>query len=669
MRTLGCNVTTVIGKIASVEIPIDKIEAVSQHPEVVEIEIQMGFKKELDDSIEEINANSLRNGNPPFGGDGKFTGKDVMVAIFDFGYKYDHRVFRDPSDETKSRILFLYDQLLSRDPGDTEPKNSSGNTIIGVEYSKAQIESAIALIDGDGDPTTVVRHEPDDHGTHVAGIAAGNGLQPGNCHGAFHYVGVAPESDLILVRLRTGTKQVGESNNIVDAIDYIKGKVISLDKPAVINMSFGDNIGAHDGTSLLEEAIDSFLTTDLPDKGFSIVKSAGNAANDEKHANTTIPWEASDDTRTFIMNVNPPSGADPKDIEIDFWYPDIGNIEIEVKPPGNNITGTNKTSPAPGNGNTVSFTEDTNNSTVEITSQESVKNGKSRIYVTIETTGPNRVLSGDWKFILKNEDIEDLEVNAWIERDQPGTWKTFETKNGTISIPGTSAEVITVGNYVYKGKDAGKISKSSSWGPTTDGDPKPDIAAPGTNVMSAKHDPDDGSCCDCCYDFYIAKSGTSMAAPHVTGVIALMLEKNENLTHTEIKTLLMDNADASDLPGSNTENKFGAGRLDAKATIDTITTGGRSLSSIPSPEMIHSFATQQTPHLILGEGTPLKRLIDTPIGGEVYDLGLKHFRQIRKLINRNKRMATVWHRNKGPLMVHHIIRCSMMPKLEMPGNN
>ncbi|MDT7827761.1 S8 family serine peptidase [Pricia sp. S334] len=656
LADLGCQVTSIVGTMVAVKIPLDRLEAVVSHPNVIRIETNRNYAPDLDDSIEEINADGIRNDSPPFGGTDKFTGKGVIVGIIDFGFLYSHKVFRDISDESKSRILFLMDQSLTPEGGETAPTDAVGNPMDGVEYDTQDIENAIAA----SDPMTVVRHEPDDHGTHVAGIAAGNGAQSGNCHGSFHYVGVAPEADLIFVRLRSGSNELGTSNNLIDAISYIMRKAEDADKPAVVNMSLGDNLGPHDGTTLVEEMIDLYLLLGNT-KGFSIVKSAGNLGSDDRHAQTTVPANNAASPVELKFKVLPPKDDDDtKKIEIDIWYEGANDLDIEIIPKGNNITGTNTASP----GDNVNFTEDTKNSTITIDSQNVQNNGRKRIFIDIDPDGDDHNKTGIWVIKLTNTTATDAAIHAYIERDQLAKFTTFETDEGTISIPGTAERVITVGNYIIKGKDSGKLKASSSQGPTADGRMKPEISAPGTRIMSARHDPDAGSCCDCCYDFYIAKSGTSMAAPHVAGAAALLFEKDPELHHDDLKQALMDTAVKDSFTGNTANNRFGDGKLDVQAAVNSIAAGIVMASNTFERERLQTFNTDPEP--LFAKGSPISRLVKTPQGKELYDLALAHYKEIRDLVNTNKRVATAWHRNKGPLLVHHLNRASLLPHVEVP---
>ena len=674
LKELGCQIGTIAGSIVSVRIPIDLVEAVSAHPEVIRIEYTKRFHPELDESIKEIHADTLRNSSYPFAGSGKVTGQGVIVGVIDAGFNFAHKVFRDPADPTKSRVFRLYDMSFTTPTplpaaapdGEGMGPVLNGNRLPGRSFKKEELEAVF----GNADPLALIPNINDGHGTHVAGIAAGNGAQPGgeagascSCHGAYTYVGVAPEAELILVKLMSASDQLGESSNLVDAIGYIKDRAATAGKPAVINISLGDNLGAHDGTSLVEEAMDNFLTGAT---GFTIAKSAGNQGSAEKHAQATVDAGTTLELRISVWT---PDSGDDRNVEIDIWYPDASELECTVNPPTGNATTGTKTAAVD---NLVNFTVDTpgNKSAVSIDSSSSgiggFLNNKNRIFITIDPNASNTNAVGTWKILLKNTSGPGAPFHAWIQRDQSAVFKNHETNACTISVPGTSKEVITVGNYDGKGKDKGPIVASSSRGPTSDGFTKPDLAAPGDEIISAKHDATGGACCDCCYSFYTPKTGTSMSTPHVVGAIALMLEKNPALTHTNIKDSLRAFARQDSDTGNMANFDFGYGKLDVTAV----------LNGMPVPAAPHNVAippedrAAPAPPVVLtpadATDTPLSRLLATEQGRELYALIQRHHDEVRVLINSNKRVATVWHRNDGPLLGHYVIRCSMLPHVTMP---
>jgi len=674
LKDFGCQIGAVAGSIVSVRIPIDRIEEVSAHPDVVRIEFSRRFHPELDESIKEIHADTLRNSGYPFAGAGKFTGQGVIVGVIDAGFNFAHKVFRDPANPGQSRIYRLYDMSFATPGALPAPAPDgegvgpvlNGNRLPGRSFKKAELEAVL----GNADPLALIPDINDSHGTHVAGIAAGNGAQAGgeagascSCHGAYTYVGVAPEAELILVKLVSGSNQLGESSNLVDAIGYIRDRATAAGKPAVINISLGDNLGAHDGTSLVEEAIDGFLTGAT---GFTIVKSAGNQGAAKKHAQATVPAGG---TLEISMRVWTPGDGDDRNVEIDIWYPDANEFDCTVNPPaGNATTGTQTASVD----NLANFTVDTpgNKSDVSIDSTSSglggFSNSKNRIFITLDPKASNTNAVGTWKIVLKNTSGPDAPFHAWIERDQSAKFTTHETNACTISTPGTSKEVITVGNYDGKGKDKGPIVDSSSRGPTSDGFTKPDLAAPGHQIISAKHDAEGGACCDCCYSYYTPKTGTSMSTPHVVGAIALMLEKSAALTHTNIKDTIRASARLDSDTGNMANFNYGYGKLDVAAALNDMPVPAAP-HNVARPPLVERVVAPPPPEpLATDADTPLLRFLATERGRELYDLVQRHHDEVRMLINSNKRVATVWHRNDGPLLGHYVIRCSMLPHVTMP---
>jgi hypothetical protein len=123
--------------------------------------------------------------------------------------------------------------------------------------------------------------------------------------------------------------------------------------------------------------------------------------------------------------------------------------------------------------------------------------------------------------------------------------------------------MITAANYVTRGAGVGSLAASSSRGPTRDGRAAPTVAAPGMLIMSADGESSQG-------DPYRLDGGTSMAAPHVTGTIALMLQKNPNRTQAEIKRCLESGARSDAQTGAVPNTAWGAGKLDANASVNCV---------------------------------------------------------------------------------------------------
>ncbi|MGE5590396.1 MAG: S8 family serine peptidase [Bacillota bacterium] len=126
----------------------------------------------------------------------------------------------------------------------------------------------------------------------------------------------------------------------------------------------------------------------------------------------------------------------------------------------------------------------------------------------------------------------------------------------TIGSPAAAANAVTVGAMADTGEKGFSLASFSSRGPTADGRIKPDIAAPGVNIMAAKAGTTNQ---------YVSYSGTSMATPFVSGTVALMLAANPGLSPAQVKSLLMSTA--LDWGPAGTDIDYGAGRLQAYEAV------------------------------------------------------------------------------------------------------
>lgn len=416
----------------------------------------------------------------------KETGDGALIALIDNGIDILHRAFRNA--DGKSRIVGIWDQTAT-----------DGKPPAGFSYGVFHSEEAIAEYVKTGSVPASLGRNVGGHGTHVASIAGGRKV--GNFAG-----GVAPDAKLLII-VSGGSGPIGYSQSHVEALAFIDAFASQLALPVVVNVSQGMNAGAHDGKSALEVAFDAFSESGRR-PGRVVVKSAGNERAKGGHAKITLP---SDSLEQLIWKR--PKGADFFE-RIEVWWNSADEIEFrlrEPEPPGtwSDWVGTAApdragTFPKGGPYHLV-FTK------------RHVDNGDSLLLIELgNVTGAAAV--GDWLLEMRSREIQEGgEIHCWIERSQ-GAPSSFQyphvSEEMTLSIPGTAQSVIAVG--AVDARRPIQVGAFSSYGPTRDGQRKPLVCAPGVAVRAALGGTDDD---------VFAESGTSMAAPHVTGAIALLLSR------------------------------------------------------------------------------------------------------------------------------------------------
>ena len=525
----GLAITSVAGDVVAGFGPLSRLEQIAAVQGLRVVEQSRPMRTELDVSMPATRANLVHAGPPARRGAG------VIVGVIDSGIDWRHGCFRHA--DGRSRILRIWDQRLAPVAGESSPAGFG----YGVEYTQAQIDAHLL----GAAPAVPVRHDDTNgHGTHVAGIAAGNGSPAGDGRPAFTFVGMAPQADIVIVANSIGADSLGDSANTLDGASWIFSVAASLGKACVINQSQGDYIGPHDGTSLLERGIDTLLRT----KGRAMVKSAGNAAQDDAHAMGSVPPGG-------ILNMPMRVGAaDGTDDTVDIWYEGADRFGFAIVPPGGaasaQVLPASTTTLTLPNGNRV-FVDSTLNNPF---------NRDNRIFVRLQRGTRPAIQAGVWVLRLHGLTVSAGTAHAWIQRGNgPRFLAPVVSNRSTISIPGTGRRIITVGSYVTKGVGVGGLSDFSSRGPARDGRTKPEISAPGqeiTSALSGASGPDQ----------YVEMSGTSMAAPHVTGAVALMLERTKSATVASLRNRLTQHAVADGLTGATPNADWGFGKLDAKAS-------------------------------------------------------------------------------------------------------
>jgi subtilisin family serine protease len=569
LREAGLTIRSEAGDVFTGTIGIGKLGELAEVDGVTLVESSREMYPELDLATADTNVGLVHQGPPGRRGTG------VVIGVVDTGIDFTHPSFR--RDDGTSRILFIWDQALTRQGSETQPAGFG----YGVEYHNNQLNNALQ----NANPFGVVRHrDTAAHGTHVAGIAAGDGSAAGQGRPAFTFGGVAPEADLIVVRTAGGGQEgLGTSANALDAVAYCYQRAQALGRPIVVNMSLGDNLGPHDGTSLLERGIDNLLGG--PGRGF--VKSAGNVGAARHHAGGNVAAGT-----TVDVGFLEPAGNTTPD-QLDFWYRGADTFRAAVVDSAGNATawvnaGTATTFTLAG-GNTVRIDHRGNDPF----------NGDKRVFITIQRGTATTIRSGTWHVRLRSvASPAGGRFDGWIQRhntlnQRPTFTAPFESNDRTISTPGTGRHVITAANYITRGAGVGSLAASSSRGPTRDGRAAPTIAAPGSAIMSAAREPGSG-------DPYRLDGGTSMAAPHVAGIVALMLQRTPSRTQQQLRKCLTDAARKDAFTGPVPNTAWGAGKVDAEAAVRcgqvlpvrSVITPCVSVPSITCPSVVKATCVQ-----------------------------------------------------------------------------
>ncbi|MGE5313806.1 MAG: S8 family serine peptidase [Acidobacteriota bacterium] len=551
LRHAGIRVQTAAGTMATVRIRTRELQRLCEVPGVEWIDPGSLNTVLSDVSVPETGALLVRGGmitSRPY------TGKDVIVLIYDTGIDYRHGDFRDPADPARSRILSIWDQTLTPAGGEASP---AGFTY-GVEYTKAQIEAELKT----PAPGFVRQKDVNGHGTHVAGIAAGNAGAAGK------YMGMAPEADIVVVK--GGNGSFSESS-MIDGLQYAENVAAKYNKPVVVNWSIGGQGGPHDGTRAYEVAVNTF--SEKP--GRIVCIAAGNDGSSAIHRSGTLYPGEPDTIRVVVPFYSAATGKDDDAFMLDIWTLSGASVDAEaISPSGICYPRASETSgdcPNDADG------------TISLWNFNASKMNQHRnIQLYVHDKSAFVPKQGTWKLVLKNACNEIVHFDVWLSlRSIGGSAVALMggDNSKTVSMPATSAGAITAGAYVtrwtwpsmkgqyqYTSADrTGNIASFSSIGPTADGRQKPDIAAPGQAIFAAmsgfSSQSSDSVFCAMEGKHYLL-SGTSMATPHAAGACALLLDADPSLTAARAKTLLRDAADADPFTLSASPYIWGSGKLD-----------------------------------------------------------------------------------------------------------
>ncbi len=482
-------------------------------------------------------------------------GNGVVVGIIDAGFDYTHPAFYDPQRKTL-RIKRVWEQYTTR-----EDAQSPADYNYGLELTTPE-----EILAAGGD------YEGNSHGNHVVATIAGADTTLYS-----KYVGIAPEADIVLV----SKKEYERGNqNILDGIKYIFDYAKSVGKPCVINMSLGNQAGPHDGTSIFDQTL-----TELQGEGLIIVGSAGNHIQEKFH----LGWDFADKDdaplQTFVDFHSTPTVSNYGG-DIEFWgekgldykvnlvcYNSTTKSIIETLCVLEGMASVNGKEYPDENAEDVQAVSFSKNITGKllVASEVSPLNGKLHVVISSRVTN----LRNNYALGLQIIPLSKGKLNIWADGGKLGLSDKVQGKQQAgftdadsdltiCEIGGTARDIISVGAYTTRNtyylyndsqeyslsyETEGALSSFSSYAITPDGRSKPEVTAPGCLTISALSSNDYGTKLVAhAYDYndknyqYGYMQGTSMATPVVTGVIALMLQANPNLTPQQAKEILVSTA-------------------------------------------------------------------------------------------------------------------------------
>ncbi|HKJ92836.1 MAG TPA: S8 family serine peptidase, partial [Longimicrobiales bacterium] len=573
LRAAGAEVGTRVGDIVTARVPVSSLPQLARARGILRLEAARQVPVVLDSSRKAIRVDEVRSRI-----DGTWlgsAGQHVIVGIYDTGIDYQHDDFRAPDGGT--RLLGLWDQT------GTGAAFPTGFTY-GAYCNQATLDQG-----------TCGERDTHGHGTHVSGIAAGDG-SAGNT--PYRYSGIAPAADILVVKGGNGSFS---NDRIVDGVDWLMQEAGRQGEPIVVNLSLGGQYGPHDGTLLYEQAL-----SNLTGPGKLLVAASGNDGsnlapqNDLIHA-MGLPQAGV--ARSFTFNVptySASSGACNDYVVLDMWHDFGDTLQVQVtRPDGSSAT---IGAPAASGADSVSDVTAAGQILLFAGTTPDPENGDDEVYIEVSDCNGGAPAAGNWTVkVTPTTATSGRYYHMWLYGSSLGgqsAWGTTGFDDAyVVSAPGTATGAIAVGAYAtrmswpaadgstyrYSQTQAlGQLAVFSSGGPRRDGVMKPEIVAPGFGIMSSLSSSvpnvpiqlvaPDGK--------HWILQGTSMAAPHVTGVLALLLQYDPTLTPAGVRTIFANTADHDtwtgqsydSAPGTDSTSWWGYGKLDAYTALSDVTT-------------------------------------------------------------------------------------------------
>lgn len=599
LRARGVEIGIRAGGWVTARVPLARWNEIVRLPEVQRVEPSRRAHPVDDTSMPDIGATQVRDrqGLDLYEGS---TGRGAIVGIVDTGIDWRHPDFYE-DDRGRSRILYLWDQTLSgKAPGFVGQGSDTATFAYGYECTGAELNP----FTGSCPSRDVIGH-----GTHVAGTAAGDGSAARHAQPDYSLAGVAPQADLIVVR--TDFSFVG----IAEGVSYVFNRAAALGRPAVVNLSLGAQYGPHDGSEVLSLVLDS-----LSGPGKIVVAAAGNeGANGGAsadfpliHADGSAPVGDSVVVDFTLPSYSPVSGSGNDYVLMQAFYDSTDRFDaVVVRPDGSRVTipfgqSTSSTTAA---GTVVGYDGPVAGDTVlgpDLTIGDLAPKSPSmtaEVFIGDVVTGGTAPSSGTWRLVFRRTSgtgsgvvdayLPEVSINAPTAIG----FGTGAANRKLVGTPGDARSVITVGGYktrqVWPSVDGnsymftydssyavGSILLFSSPGPARDGRLKPDISAPGRVLSSRSRDatgyPNNLRALISPDSAHVLMEGTSMATPHVTGAVALLLAERPQLTPDQVRSALAASARHDQFTalsyntGEPPQDLWGAGKLSVNGALQQI---------------------------------------------------------------------------------------------------
>ncbi|MCM1057851.1 MAG: S8 family serine peptidase [Firmicutes bacterium] len=570
LAVLNVQIEYLIAGYAVLTVPEGLVERVAELEEIEYVEKPKRFFYEVTDPVADSCIQQLSRQ------DLSLTGRGVLIGVLDSGIDYRLPVFRHSDGST--RIRYLWDQTLQPEevsapdplpeglaPGVTDEPGAAdegeagagaGNGTAdsgmpedggrngeaaarrlppagfrqGVEFDAAQINAALQAETRQEQFMLLPTADAGGHGTAVAGIAAG--YSDGGGDGLFgnfqSYRGAAPEAELLIVKLGLpDALSFPRTTEIMRGVTWAVRKALKLQMPLVLNLSFGNSYGAHDGSSLLERFLDNaaeigrtVICVGSGNDGASAGHLAGRLGQTDgvgAGGSQPAPGGVVSSAAARTADVEIAVGEYEGSLSIQLWknYSDV--YRIRLRSPGG------QESELPLSVENGKYTLRLEQTEVLVYMGEPAPYAVAQeIYLELIPAGRRYINSGVWTVRLEGIEIVTGQYYFYLPSAAARSAATGfyrPTPEVTLTIPSTAAKVITVGAYDstydayadFSGR--GYVDTDRTVGVVTSGLAKPDLAAPGVGVLA----PD-------IYGSYLPVTGTSFATPIVTGAAALLME-------------------------------------------------------------------------------------------------------------------------------------------------